>query len=93
MAFDSRNSDLWQLSLQRSDTTDPTPIGIALENLRQRWGHERTYAQRRELRSAAGNLRKALAVAFPPHRIPWQTTVTLAILSTLAIIALYRIST
>lgn len=89
-AFDGKCPELWDLSFDRSGTTADTPIGIALENLRRCWGHDRTYAERRRIRQAANTLRKTIDDAFPPHHLHWQTVTVLAVVSAVAIFVLYR---
>lgn len=92
MAYDGRIPGLWDLSCERSAETADTPIGRALAKMRQCWGHERTYADRRRLRSAANGVRAALDAAHPPHSWHWTTTSSIAVVSAFVILALYRMT-
>lgn len=92
-AFDGKLQKPWDESLQISPETADTPIGRALERMRQCWGCEQTYADRRRLRTAASGVRTALNTAYPPHSWHWTTTSSVAVISAVAIFVLYRIST
>lgn len=92
-AYDGRRPELWDLSFERSAETTDTPIGQALQKMRQCWGRDRTYADRRRLRAAAQAVRSALDAAYPPHSWHWTTTVSVAVVSAVTLFVLYRIST